>query len=122
MLPPASTNLALACGVNFITTRGGNGQERKNDRVCESHRGLSVVKLRRVWHKEEWWFSVVDVCAILTASPDAGAYWRKLKQRLNAESGQPVTLCHGFKLTAPDGKQRAALEGLRFKSCINVKF
>lgn len=63
--------------------------------------------IRRVWHKEEWWFSVVDVCFILTASPDAGAYWRKLKQRLIAEGGQPVTFCHGLKLPAPDGKQRA---------------
>jgi DNA-damage-inducible protein D len=72
--------------------------------------------IRRVWHNEEWWFSVVDVCAILTASLDAGAYWRKLKQRLNAESGQPVTFCHGLKLLAPDGKQRetdcANTEGL----------
>lgn len=72
--------------------------------------------IRRVWYKEEWWFSVVDVCAILTASPDAGAYWRKLKQRLNAEGGQPVTFCHGLKLRAPDGKQRetdcANTEGL----------
>ena len=72
--------------------------------------------IRRVWHNEEWWFSVVDVCAILTGSTDAGAYWRKLKQRLNAESGQPVTFCHGLKLTAPDGKQRetdcANTEGL----------
>ena len=58
----------------------------------------------------------MDVCAILTASPDAGAYWRKLKQRLNAEGGQPVTFCHGLKLLAPDGKQRktdcANTEGL----------
>lgn len=72
--------------------------------------------IRRVWHNEEWWFSVVDVCATLTASPDAGAYWRKLKQRLNAESSQPVTFCHGLKLLAPDGKQRltdcANTEGL----------
>ncbi|PQA76157.1 Bro-N domain-containing protein [Rhodoferax sp. TS-BS-61-7] len=72
--------------------------------------------IRRVWHNDEWWFSVVDVCAILTASPDAGAYWRKLKQRLNAEGGQPVTFCHGLKLQAPDGKQRvtdcANTEGL----------
>ena len=62
--------------------------------------------IRRVWHNEEWWFSVVDVCAILTASLDAGAYWRKLKQRLNAEGGQPVTFCHGLKRQAPDCKQR----------------
>ncbi|WP_372825424.1 Bro-N domain-containing protein [Polaromonas sp.] len=72
--------------------------------------------IRRTWHNEEWWFSVVDVCAILTESPDAGAYWRKLKQRLNAEGSQPVTFCHGLKLVAPDGKQRetdcANTEGL----------
>ena len=72
--------------------------------------------IRRVWHNEEWWFSVVDVCAILTASLDAGTSWRKLKQRLNAESGQPVTFCHGLKLQAPGGKQRgtdyANTEGL----------
>ncbi len=72
--------------------------------------------IRRVWHNEEWWFSVVDVCAILTKSPDAGAYWRKLKQRLNAEGSQPVTFCHGLKLLAPDGKHRetdcANTEGL----------
>jgi prophage antirepressor-like protein len=59
-----------------------------------------------VWHDEEWWFSVVDVCAVLTESPDAGAYWRKLKQRLCAESSEVVTFCHGLKLEAPDGKQR----------------
>ena len=72
--------------------------------------------IRRTWHKEEWWFSVVDVCAVLTSSADAGAYWRKLKQRLSAECSEPVTFCHGLKLEAPDGKQRitdcANTEGL----------
>ena len=34
--------------------------------------------IRRVWHNNEWWFSVIDVCAALTDSPDASAYWRKL--------------------------------------------
>lgn len=62
--------------------------------------------IRRIWYKDEWWFSVADVCAALTKSVDAGAYWRKLKQRLNNESGQPVTKCHGFKLQAQDGKMR----------------
>lgn len=72
--------------------------------------------IRRAWHNEEWWFSVVDVCGVLTESLDAGAYWRKLKQRLGAEGGEPVTFCHGLKLEAPDGKQRvtdcANTEGL----------
>ena len=72
--------------------------------------------IRRTWHNNEWWFSVIDVCAVLTSSPDAGAYWRKLKQRLAAEGSEAVTFCHGLKLTAPDGKQRetdcANTEGL----------
>lgn len=62
--------------------------------------------IRRVWQQSEWWFSVVDVCAVLTESADAGAYWRKLKQRLGAEGSEVVTFCHGLKLEAPDGKQR----------------
>lgn len=72
--------------------------------------------IRRTWHEEEWWFSVVDVCGVLTESADAGAYWRKLKQRLAAEGSEVVTNCHGLKLEAPDGKQRltdcATTEGL----------
>lgn len=63
--------------------------------------------IRRTWHHEEWWFSVADVCGVLTDSPDSGAYWRKLKQRLGAEGSEVVTFCHGLKLEAPDGKQRA---------------
>ena len=62
--------------------------------------------IRRVWDKNEWWFSVVDICAVLTESPDAGAYWRKLKQRLGTEGREVVTFCHGLKLEAPDGMQR----------------
>ena len=62
--------------------------------------------IRRLWHQDEWWFSVVDVCQVLTDSVDAGAYWRKLKQRLGAEGSEVVTLCHGLKLQAPDGKSR----------------
>ncbi|MDO8775470.1 MAG: Bro-N domain-containing protein [Burkholderiaceae bacterium] len=72
--------------------------------------------IRRTWHNEEWWFSIVDVCGVLTDSSDVGAYWRKLKQRLGAEGSEVVTFCHGLKLEAPDGKQRvtdcANTEGL----------
>jgi len=63
-------------------------------------------QIRRTLHNNEWWFSVVDVCGALTDSPDAGAYWRKLKQRLMAEGSEVVTICHGLKLPAPDGKMR----------------
>jgi len=63
-------------------------------------------EIRRTLHNNEWWFSVVDVCGALTDSKDAGAYWRKLKQRLKVEGSEVVTICHGLKLPAPDGKQR----------------
>lgn len=61
--------------------------------------------IRRTWYKDTWWFSVVDVCAVLTESVDGGAYWRKLKQRLRKEGSEVVTNCHGLKLLAPDGKK-----------------
>jgi len=64
-------------------------------------------KIRRIWHNEECFFSVVDVCGALTNSPDSGAYWRKLKQRLLEEGSQVVTFCHGLKLEASDGKKYA---------------
>lgn len=65
-------------------------------------------KIRRLWDegKEKWWFSVIDVIAVLTDSVDSGAYWRKLKERLKAEGNESVTKCHGFKMTAADGKMR----------------
>jgi hypothetical protein len=63
-------------------------------------------KIRKFLHKNEWFFSVVDVCEALTDSIDAGAYWRKLKQRLIEENFEVVTICHGLKLTASDGKMR----------------
>ena len=62
-------------------------------------------KIRKIIHLNEWWFSVVDVCEALTDSVNAGAYWRKLKQRLTEEGSEVVTLCHGLKLEASDGKK-----------------
>ena len=65
-------------------------------------------KIRRTYDKKSdtWFFSVVDVVGALTDSADAGAYWRKLKQRLTQEGSEVVTFCHGLKLKAPDGKMR----------------
>ena len=62
--------------------------------------------IRKIICNDEWYFSLVDVCAALTDSVDAGAYWRKLKQRLTEEGSEVVTFCHGLKLIAPDGKMR----------------
>lgn len=65
-------------------------------------------RIRTAWDEDaqEWYFSIVDVVAVLTDSKDPTAYWRKLKQRLKEEGNQTVTNCHGLKMTAPDGKKR----------------
>ncbi len=66
-------------------------------------------QVRTLWNaeEEEWYFSVVDIVAILTDSKDPNAYWRKLKQRLKDEGNETVTNCHALKMRAPDGKMRA---------------
>ena len=66
-------------------------------------------KIRRRWDEKEekWYFSVIDVVRVLTNSVDAGAYWRKLKQRLKEEGSEIVTKCHELKFMAKDGKYYA---------------
>ena len=65
-------------------------------------------KVRTVWddEQEKWYFSIVDVCGVLTDSRDPQAYWRKLKQRLKDEGNETVTNCHALKMKAADGKLR----------------
>ncbi len=63
-------------------------------------------KIRRIWHNDEWYFSVIDIVAVLTGSVNPAAYWRKLKQRLKEEGNETVTNCHALKMLAPDGKIR----------------
>jgi len=65
-------------------------------------------RVRSVWdaEKEEWFFSVVDVVAILTDSPNPQVYWRVLKKRLTDEGNETVTNCNGLKMQASDGKMR----------------
>lgn len=64
--------------------------------------------IRTAWNEEleEWYFSIIDVVAVLTESKDANAYWRKLKQRLIKEGNETVTNCHALKMKAADGKKR----------------
>ena len=65
-------------------------------------------RVRTVWddQEEKWYFSIVDVCNVLTESKDATAYWRKLKLRLKEGGNETVTNCHALKLQAADGKMR----------------
>jgi len=64
--------------------------------------------IRTAWDEEneEWYFSIVDVIAILTESPNPQTYWRVLKKRLKDEGNETVTNCNGLKLKAADGKRR----------------
>jgi DNA-damage-inducible protein D len=60
-------------------------------------------KIRKLTYNNDCRFSVVDVVGALTdESVEAGAYWRKLKERLKNEGSEVVTFCHGLKLPAPD--------------------
>lgn len=77
--------------------------ERSKDNALVVFEGQNI---RRVWHNEEWHFSVVDVVSALTESSDANDYWYRLKKR-EAEYGVEFsTICRQLKLKAPDGKMR----------------
>ncbi|MFA5763229.1 MAG: Bro-N domain-containing protein [archaeon] len=64
-------------------------------------------KIRKVWHKKEWWFSVVDIVESLTNSENPRDYWYKLKTREMESAGIELsTFCLQLKLLAQDGKMR----------------
>lgn len=68
-------------------------------------------KIRTVWdsEQEKWYFSIVDVCGVLTDQPDtnhARNYWKVLKHRLKKEGNETVTNCNQLKMVADDGKKR----------------
>ena len=73
--------------------------------------------IRRLWHQEDWWYSVVDVVRALTDSSDSKDYWYKMKIRVRMDDGFELsTICRQLKLIAEDGKLRetdcANLEGV----------
>ena len=73
--------------------------------------------IRRVFIDNEWWFSVIDVIAVLSESNNPRDYWHKMKIREKSTADiQLSTNCRQLKLTAPDGKQRktdcATTEGM----------
>lgn len=79
----------------------------------EAQKGLIVFQdrsIRRLWHDDQWFYSVVDIIAILSESDNPATYWRVLKHR----ETQLVTICNGLKMPAEDGK-------LRYTDCVNTK-
>ena len=74
----------------------------------ESQKGLIVFqdrKIRRLWYDNQWFYSVVDIVAVLSESDNPTTYWRVLKHR----EPQLVTICNGLKMPAED-ELRYALE------------
>ncbi len=65
-------------------------------------------QIRRIWHKDEWWFSVVDVVGALTDSSNARRYWSDLKIQLTEKEdfSELYEKIVQLKLPAPDGKMR----------------
>jgi prophage antirepressor-like protein len=82
------------------------------------HKGIVVFEskhVRRVWHNEQWHFSVVDIVAALTDSVNSRDYWFKMKIRVKSEDGIELsTICRQLKMQAPDGKMRST-------DCSNVE-
>src|SRR3989338_8448836 len=79
----------------------------------EAQKGLIVFQdrsIRRLWHDDQWFYSVVDIVAVLSESDNPTTYWRVLKHR----ESQLVTICNGLKMPAEDGK-------LRYTDCVNTK-
>ena len=80
------------------------GEPKGNDAI----RLFEDRQIRTAWDegKEEWYFSVVDVIAVLTDSPNPSNYWKVLKKRLKDEGSQLVTSCNQLKLKShKDGKR-----------------
>ena len=64
-------------------------------------------EIRKTIYNNEWWFSVIDVIAVLTDSKNPRDYWYKMKIRVNKEDGfEPSTVCRQLKLQSPDRKMR----------------
>jgi DNA-damage-inducible protein D len=91
--------------VHYTLVSGGNGRDKEGTLIVFNDRSV-----RRIWFNDEWHYSVTDIVSILTNSKDELAYWRKLKQR----EPQLVTICHGLRMPAKDGK-------MRYTDCVNTK-
>lgn len=85
---------------------------------ADSHGKMVVFgakQIRRTWHEEQWFFSVVDIIAVLTDSDNPRNYWNMMKARERKQSEvQLSTLCVQLKLTSSDGKSYKT-------DCVNIE-
>ena len=80
----------------------------KQDKMHLVNKLFNNKDIRAVWdsEKEKYYISVVDVVGVISESENPRKYWNKLKQRLQEEGNETVTICHQLKLKAQDGKYR----------------
>ena len=93
--------------------------KKRADTAVEPANHIAIFQettIRRVWHKEEWWFALSDVIVVLTDSADPRQYIKKMRSRDPALDANWGTTCTPLALQAPDGKMRetncANTEGL----------
>lgn len=66
--------------------------------------------IRKLWHNNEWYFSVIDVVGALTESSNPRNYWNMLKTREEEQGIELYTNCVQLKILADDGKMREKLQ------------
>jgi DNA-damage-inducible protein D len=71
-------------------------------------------KIRRIWYKDEWYFSIVDIVGVLTESSVPKRYWSDLKLKLEDEGFEAYDKIVPLKLIAEDSK-------LRFTDCADTE-
>ena len=70
--------------------------------------------IRKIWHNDQWYFSVVDVIEVLTNTSNPPRYWQDLKRKSSKTEGQPYDFIVSLKLVANDGRKRLT-------DCANVE-
>lgn len=78
-----------------------------NNKSSQQIKFFEDSKIRSVWDdkEEQWYFSVVDVVAVLTESVNPRDYWFKMKKRVHSEDGIELsTICRQLKMQSADGK------------------
>jgi hypothetical protein len=80
---------------------------KQSDKPISSVALFEQKTVRRVWHNEHWYFSVIDTISILADTTYANRYWSDLKRKLTAEGYVEVyEKIVRLKMEAPDGKMR----------------
>ena len=85
-----------------------NNQNKKTIQEVQVNSDMIIFedkRVRRKWHNEQWYFSVVDVVAVLTESDNPRNYWNMLKARENEHGIELSTNCVQLKLPSSDGKK-----------------